>query len=378
MRFSNILIVALFFVASCKKDEVGPVTRNVKGVVQKGPFSIGSTISAFELSGSLDPSGKVFESQIADNRGSFSINNLNLASPYVALRADGFYFNEVTGQESNSQITLNCLLDITNKATVNINLLTHLEKPRIEYLVSQGIPFSIAKRQAEQEVLAVFSIAQPNIPESELLDLTQNGDDNAILLAISMILQGYRTEAELSHLLASISFDLSTDGILSNNKFGTELINHARLFNMGCIRNNIRSRWDALGITDSIPDFEKYINQFMSNTNYTITNLITYPESGIYGRNLLNMNDTLYSGDLSIAAFLPPGTSLRIEGPIGYAAGVGSGWDQLPNTNQGFTVLASNKNGYIINQAGIAGNGTIKFYENGSLTPTRIKNVYGQ
>jgi len=49
------------------------------------------------------------------------------------------------------------------------------------------------------------------IPDSELLDITKSGDNNAILLAVSLILQGFRSEAELTELLAAISNDIRTD-----------------------------------------------------------------------------------------------------------------------------------------------------------------------
>jgi hypothetical protein len=42
----------------------------------------------------------------------------------------------------------------------------------------------------------------------DLLDTSQTGEDNAILLAISLIIQGFRTESELTDLLANISTDI--------------------------------------------------------------------------------------------------------------------------------------------------------------------------
>ena len=48
---------------------------------------------------------------------------------------------------------------------------------------------------------------------SEYLDISQPGDKNAILLAISVILQGYLSVAELSELLANITTDIREDGL---------------------------------------------------------------------------------------------------------------------------------------------------------------------
>ncbi len=44
---------------------------------------------------------------------------------------------------------------------------------------------------------------------SEELDITINKEENAILLAISLILQGNKSEADLTQLLANISTDIN-------------------------------------------------------------------------------------------------------------------------------------------------------------------------
>lgn len=387
----QLLFIALVIlsISSCKKDqdivkseepakneEVSP--NNVKGFVQKGPFSVGSTISVQELLPSLSPTGRVFESQVEDNRGTFQLSNIFLVSSFIALRADGFYFNEITGAQSASQITLNCISDISNKSIINVNLISHIEKPRIEYLISQGVSFVNAKKQAEQEVLKIFHITKTNIPESELLDITHNGDDNAILLAVSVMLQGYRTESELSELLASISYDLRPDGILTDSALGTALINDAKYLKLPSIRQNINTRWNLLGISDTVPNFEKYVNNFIDSTEYAFTNFISYPYSGLNGINILNTTDNAFSGAaVSIAALLPRGASLKIVGPLGIQQGTGNGWDYLGNTSQEMT-LGSNKSGLILIYGCLSHTGSIKFYENGSTVPTRIKYVYLQ
>lgn len=50
------------------------------------------------------------------------------------------------------------------------------------------------------------------------------GDDNAILLAVSLILQGYPYTSNLSELLAKISTDIREDGVLKNPALGSILI----------------------------------------------------------------------------------------------------------------------------------------------------------
>lgn len=202
--FICLLAVCILFLPSCKDDSPEVLTKSkLSGFIQKGPFLNGTSVSISELKQDLSQTGKVFSSQIKDNQGSFELTNLQLSSPNVELKADGFYFNEVTGVVSTSQLTLYALADVTNISSLNVNVISTLEKARVENLVAGGLSFADAKKKALSEILAIFSISKSDIQSSELLDINKSGDDNAILLAISAILQGYRSEAELSELLAT-------------------------------------------------------------------------------------------------------------------------------------------------------------------------------
>ncbi|HCE57342.1 MAG TPA: hypothetical protein DER09_05935 [Prolixibacteraceae bacterium] len=106
------------------------------------------------------------------------------------------------------------------------------------------------------------------MPESEQLDIAESGDDNAILLAISVILQGHLTVAELSELIANISNDMKEDGTLTDPILGEQLIFNAHKLNPVQIRKNLEDRYKALSMNVTIPDFEKYIEQFIENSDF--------------------------------------------------------------------------------------------------------------
>ena len=89
---------------------------------------------------------------------------------------------------------------------MNVNVLTHLEFERLKHLMKSGQTFAKAKEQAEKEILAIFKITETT-PQLEQLDFSKEGNGNAILLAISAIVQGTNTVGELSELLAKISLD---------------------------------------------------------------------------------------------------------------------------------------------------------------------------
>ncbi|MBK6282830.1 MAG: hypothetical protein IPF54_09340 [Draconibacterium sp.] len=144
----------------------------MNGVIQKGPFINGSSISLFELSETYIPSGSSYNTQIIDDKGTFEFKNISLASNYVKLKADGYYFNEVSGKKSASQITLYALADLSDKSSVNVNILSHLEYQRVENLISKGSTFKDAKEQAEAEILKIFSFSKADIN----LNITKSGE----------------------------------------------------------------------------------------------------------------------------------------------------------------------------------------------------------
>lgn len=240
-----IVIFSFFFFYACNtEDEPTIISKElVSGVIQKGPFINGSSISLYELSETLIPSGSSYNTQIVDDKGTFEFKNISLASNFVKLKADGYYFNEISGKKSVSQITLYALVDISDKSSVNVNILTHLEYQRVEYLVSKGSAFKDAKAQAEAEILKIFSLSKKDIKTSESLNISGTGDDNAILLALSVILQGYRSEADLIDLLAGITSDIKEDGVINNQNLGTLLINDAKLLDLAAVRSNMEKQY---------------------------------------------------------------------------------------------------------------------------------------
>jgi hypothetical protein len=301
----------------------------------------------------------------------------------VQLKADGYYFNEITNQNSNAPITLYAFSNITDRSAVNVNILSHLEKSRIEYLLSDGMNYPDAKKRAEREILRIFSISKSDVTDFDALDISEEGDDNAILLAISLIAQGFRSESELSDLLANMITDIRQDGVLNSASLGSLLINDARLLDLPKIRENIELRYSKLGVSAVIPCFEPYIKTFIDSARYQITNVIEYPEFSDYGENILYADKTEFSSGVSLAANLPKGTSLKIviKGGIWYyqtAPNAPVNWtisaydSQLEQ--QTFTAKESGKSCDLVMDLG-SGTHTIDFFENASATPTRSKTV---
>ncbi|MEE3241802.1 MAG: hypothetical protein VX207_01820, partial [Candidatus Neomarinimicrobiota bacterium] len=231
---------------------------SLSGSAQKGPFNNGTAINIAELTNTLSPTGRNFSTAITDNTGRFSVANVQLESPYVELRANGYYFNEVSNQISSGQLTLFALSNLSGKTSLNVNILTHLEKNRMGTLMSGTTPltFAQAKSQAQEEVFAIFDYSRANVPESELLDISQGGAANGKLLAISAIIQGDLTVGQMSELLANISTDIASDGTLDDATLRNTLIDNSKNLDLAQIRANLEARYASLGISATIPDFE--------------------------------------------------------------------------------------------------------------------------
>ncbi|MCL2130947.1 MAG: hypothetical protein FWH36_00610 [Lentimicrobiaceae bacterium] len=266
-----VAVVAVLFTA-CNKDSVKKEVFS--GYAQKGPFVIGSSVTIFELDASLDQTGKTYLTTISGNSGSFEQKNIELVSNYVELKADGYFWEEISGFTSMAPIALYALVDVTNASSANVNVLTHLEKQRVEYLVKQEKKsFSAAKKQAQNDVLAIFGFnSSQNL--SEALNLT----DNAMLIAISCILQGNSSViGDLAELMANIAADIKTDGVLDNVALRSKLVNNAIILTtidvndnrtwLPRIRENLEAKYDEMGINVTIPDFESYIQGFVNSHN---------------------------------------------------------------------------------------------------------------
>ena len=394
-----------------EKNEESVISKAVfSGYVQKGPFINGSSVTISELDEYLDQTGKTYFTTISNNQGSFEKKNIELVSNYVALKADGYYFNEVSGKTSTGQITLYALVDVEDINSANVNVLTHLERARVEYLVQEGsIGFAEAKKQAQKEVMAIFSITEPTA--FELLDLT----NNATLLAISCILQGSQSTGEMAELMADIITDIRPDGVI-DNALKLRLMDNAIALPLSEIRDNMTSKYAELGINVSIPDFENCVKSFITN-NMDPNARITYPAAGIYGVNILSDEVTSLSSLIwenenvypyySMIADVPRGMSLRIVlKSVRYGDDIG-GWvstcyltylepdkynwqiNYIDNdyTTPEFTLNGKQsdyKVGFTVDKVGGYKSGNydlvtyivIEYYENGSVTPTKTKKLY--
>ena len=259
--------------ASDGKDVVGGASGDsgitavtdldVAGVSQKGPFVTGSAVTVQELDGiTLKQTGKSFKGSIKSDKGDFAIKDINLESQYAILEATGYYRDEISGKKSSGTVTLRALTDLSNRKTVNINLLTHLEYERVMYLVTKKkMSIAEAKAQAEEEVLASFGI-EGEFGEAEDLNIFETGDGNAALLAVSVLLQSDVDVAGLTERMGEFSISLAEGGSWDDADTKTAIADWACDVDLKGSLSKVRKNVEGWKYADTVPDFEKYVSNF--------------------------------------------------------------------------------------------------------------------
>ena len=235
----------------------------VAGVSQKGPFVTGSAVTVQELDGiTLKQTGKSFKGTIKSDKGDFAIKDINLQSQYAILEASGYYRDEITGKKSTGTVTLRALTDLSNRKTVNINLLTHLEYERVMYLVTEKKKsIAEAKAQADEEILAAFGI-EGDFGNSEDLNIFESGDGNAALLAISVLMHADADVAGLTERMGEFSIAIAEGGDWEDADTKAVIADWACDADLKGTLANVRGNVEDWKYADSVPAFEKYVTNF--------------------------------------------------------------------------------------------------------------------
>lgn len=362
------------------------IPTTIKGFIQKGPFSNGSSVTISDLNNNFNPTGKTFISSIFNDLGEFTINDVKLTSGNVEILADGFFFDENSGKLSQERIQLGAIFNVSDSVPITVNLLTHLEKERVKTLLSEGKKFNDAKAQSQKEVLNIFGYTSNSLINSEQLNITNTTEGDAILLAISTIFMGSSSVADLSKLLADIIVDIKADGSLNNADLKNQLVKQAYWVNSKQVAANILEKYKSKNIS-KLPNFESYLNQFMENNPIENKLLFTYPQEGSYGTNILAIQDTIIKSDVyySLSAIVPKNGNLKIS----IKGDEGVSWFYAVDSRTGWTI--SNYDNTAIYQTFTSqitqtptdlklvfkGNGkvNISYFENNLDNPTQIKKL---
>lgn len=264
-KFIGVLALVLVISAACTKNPDDGFTQTshiISGKVEKGPMVRGSQIDMRTLDKSLVPTGNSYTTTIENNTGDFNFGALKVDSPYAKLTADGYFFNEVRGSLSTSPIKLDAIVDLSDNATVNVNVLTHLKSNRIVYLVTdEKKTFKEANSQAQNELLSQFGLQRYGDIDASQYSITSGNEAAGALIAVSSLILSDRTEAEIVEYLSLLSTEFSKTGSFSEST--AEKLRKTRNYlnsKLGDIAINVTERYQELGYEVKVTDLAYYFD----------------------------------------------------------------------------------------------------------------------
>lgn len=272
------------------------VGARLVGVAEKGPFRYGTSIKLIELDSTqhLADSKRTHKTCILNGDGNYSFDSVDYVSPYLRVKANGYYRSELTGGLSPSPVTLEAVVDVTEKDTVNVNILTHMEAERVLKLVENSgnnQPIRAVKAQALRDILSSFDIQWDKSSGSgstggnggfggwnfggqqqqlttdgrfaEDIGLFDGDEYSGALLAISIMMQRKGSGSEMMSYAAGIADRIKGNGNWDDNNAKADLADWLMVLDTSgsyaTIRNNIAS-WNM----GEVPDFEKHLKRFWS------------------------------------------------------------------------------------------------------------------
>lgn len=267
----------------------------VAGVAEKGPFRYGTSVSVVELDSvmRLEPSDRIHRTCVVSGDGSYSFGSIDLVSPYVRVDVSGYYKNELTGGLSSDMVTLSTVTDLTERDSVNVNMLTHLEAPRTLKMVENtgnNQPIRAMKEQALRDIFYSFDIVIPGYNDggnaqggfggqmqqpgvgsmqkpviADDISLFGNGDFSAALIAISVMMQRRGSGSEMLEYAAGIADRIRGNGNWDDWGARADLADWLMVLDTSGAYNAIRKNLENLH-QGEVPDFEKYLRNFWTKT----------------------------------------------------------------------------------------------------------------
>lgn len=267
MKKYLLYVLPLLAVLSCQKTETDkgdnggkedpvPQSCSVSGFAQKGQLAKGSQLTAFATGKDLIATGESFPSNISDDKGAFSISGKTQA-PYLELRVDGYYFDELKGALSANPLYLEAFVE-SSGSKANLNLMTTAIKLRVKNLIKGGKSFTDANKQAQTELLSALGVSGQTGNFYDM-DITGTSDSDAVLLAFACMIQNGRDASGVSTFIQEIASDLESDGKLGedNIKKITDKKNKIDAFK---VIENLAAFYKGKSFSNvSIPAFYKHL-----------------------------------------------------------------------------------------------------------------------
>lgn len=264
-KYITVLCLGILAFTSCEEEPIvepdGPGSNksaHIEGYVQKGQLVKGSQVTAFVLDQELKATGKSYPANISDDLGAFAVD-IKVEEPFLELRAEGYYFNEVTGEVSESPIYLEAMGN-QQSTNLNINLFTTITKPRIKKLLAEDKGWATSTLTAQEELLAALGVDDTTEDFTDI-DITGTDKSDALLLAFACIIQQNRSISEIVTLIQNAASEFEAEGKLTE-KTVNAILSHRSDVDPFDVAHNIAEYYSDKSITGkSLPAFYKYLDE---------------------------------------------------------------------------------------------------------------------
>ena len=321
---------------------------NVAGLTQKGPFAKGSAVTLQGIDcQTMELTEEKFTGSVKSDKGDFGVENVNLSVTCALFEVTGYYFNELTGKKSSEKMTLHALTDLKDRKNVNINLLTQLEYERVMNLVTKkDKSFADAKKQAEKEVLAAFSVNAKDgeFAQFEDLNILEKGDDNAALLAVSVMMQSDLKVTKLAERVKDVAADIAKDGSWDDDKTKMEIAEWTATAEKNGDLANVGKNIEKWGGSDDVSAFETVVEKFAENVaSDTVpgTSSSSVTSAGSVTLNSSSSKNVLSSGSREGSSDSKMVSSSSWTGKLTYATG------EYLNPNIKYDSIVDSRDGHV-------------------------------
>ncbi|MCC8171994.1 MAG: RagB/SusD family nutrient uptake outer membrane protein [Parabacteroides sp.] len=160
---------------------------------------------------------------------------------------------------SQGQIHLEALADLSDKTTVNVNLLTHLKTERVKKLLDAGMSFKEANTQAQKELLTNFGLQQYTTTDATDFSITSGTKEAGALIVFSSALLYKRSEAELTEYLSKLNQEFTEQGKLTD-EMKKEYLDNCTKLDFDRIEEHITERYRASNKEVSVPPLQYFVD----------------------------------------------------------------------------------------------------------------------
>ena len=240
-------------------NQVKTVTKTLTGIAEKGPFIKDSKVTIQELDKDLSADGNTYSIRVVSNSGGFSFVDKQFKSEIISASVEGYFMNEVKNVFTAVKHTLESISFIKTNNIININLFTHLEKKRVEYLVlKQKMSLEQAKLKAVKEVFASFGKTLSGDVFADDLNIAQGGQVGYDMAVISAIVLSNKTEDQIKAFLTDYRVDLEKDGVINTDNV------------KGLIDKELKSfiTLNSIGEANRINDLKQNLKKIYTTLNF--------------------------------------------------------------------------------------------------------------